>query len=74
MGRMEARRKNASALRLRHSQSLASLRQRLSQAMVRSTIQGLGTIVKPTASSGRLTISTWSEGRIFTTALANYGP
>jgi hypothetical protein len=29
---MEARRKKASALRLRHSQSLASLRQRLSHA------------------------------------------
>jgi len=36
--RIEARRRNASALRLRFSQSLASLRQRLSQAMVRSTI------------------------------------
>src|SRR5882724_5542777 len=37
MRRIEARRKNASAFRLRFSQSLASLRQRLSQAMVRST-------------------------------------
>src|SRR5215207_8658631 len=37
MRRIDARRKNASALRLRFSQSLASLRQRLSQAMVRST-------------------------------------
>ena len=42
MRRIEARRKNASALRLRFSQSLASLRQRLSQARVRSTIQRLG--------------------------------
>jgi DNA-binding FadR family transcriptional regulator len=33
MRRIEARRKNASAFRLRFSQSLASLRQRLSQAM-----------------------------------------
>jgi len=37
MRRIEARRKNASAFRLRFSQSLASLRQRLSHAMVRST-------------------------------------
>ncbi len=36
--RMEARRRKASALRVRHSQSLASLRQRPSQARVRSTI------------------------------------
>ena len=40
--RIDARRKNASALRLRFSQSLASLRQRLSQAMVRSTTQRRG--------------------------------
>ena len=37
MRRIEARRKNASAFRLRFSQSLASLRQRLSHAIVRST-------------------------------------
>ena len=42
MRRIEARRKKASALRLRFSQSLASLLQRLSHAMVRSTIQRLG--------------------------------
>ena len=42
MRRIEARRKNASAFRLRFSQSLASLRQRLSHAIVRSTIQRLG--------------------------------
>jgi hypothetical protein len=41
MRRIEARRKKASALRLRFSQSLVSLRQRLSQAMVRSTTQRL---------------------------------
>jgi hypothetical protein len=45
MRRIEARRKNASAFRLRFSQSLASLRQRLSQAMVRSTIQRFGKAV-----------------------------
>src|SRR5260370_15325199 len=47
MRRIEARRKNASAFRLRSSQSLASLRQRLSQAMVRSTIQRLGKTTNP---------------------------
>ncbi len=49
MRRMEARRRKASALRLRHSQSLASLRQRPSQARVRSTIQRLGRVTKPLA-------------------------
>ena len=47
MRRIDARRKNASPLRLRFSQSLASLRQRLSQAMVRSTIQRLGSTANP---------------------------
>lgn len=46
MRRIEARRKNAKAFRLRHSQSLARRRQRLSQAMVRSTIQRLGKTTK----------------------------
>src|ERR1700694_4677815 len=49
MRRIEARRKNASAFRLRFSQSLASLRQRLSHAMVRSTIQRLGKTTNPLA-------------------------
>src|SRR5260370_32595141 len=47
MSRMEARRRKASALRVRFSQSLASLRQRPSQAKVRSTIQRLGKTTKP---------------------------
>jgi hypothetical protein len=47
MRRIEARRKNASAFRLRHSQSLAKRRQRLSHAMVRSTIQRLGKTANP---------------------------
>src|SRR3977135_318654 len=47
MSRIEARRKKASALRLRFSQSFASLRQRLSHAMVRSTIQRLGNTANP---------------------------
>src|SRR5271154_39739 len=47
MRRIEARRKNASAFRLRFSQSLVSLRQRLSHAIVRSTIQRLGNTTNP---------------------------
>jgi hypothetical protein len=74
MRRIEARRKKASDLRLRFSQSLASLRQRLSQAMVRSTIQRLDRILKPIATSGRLTISTSRCGRSFASALLNCGP
>ena len=49
MRRIDARRKNDSALRLRFSQSLASRRQRLSHAMVRSTTQRRGRITKPLA-------------------------
>src|SRR5262249_33744658 len=49
MSRIEARRKNASAMRLRFSQSLASLRQRLSHASVRSTTQRLGSTTNPLA-------------------------
>src|ERR1019366_9535409 len=47
MRRMEARRKKTRALRLRFSQSLASLRQRFSQAIERSTIQRFGRTTKP---------------------------
>ena len=49
MRRMEASFKNARALRLRFSQSLARRRQRLSQAIVRSTIQRLGNCTNPLA-------------------------
>ena len=57
MRRMEAQRRKARALRLRHSQSLARRRHRLSQAMVRSTIQRLGSTTNLWRSE-RLTIST----------------
>ena len=53
---MEASLRKASAVRLRFSQSLASRRQRLSQAMVRSTIQRLGSVTNPLTRSERLTI------------------
>src|SRR6185312_17520973 len=56
--RIEVRRRKASALWLRFSQSLARRRHRLSQAMDRSTIQRLGSTTKPLARSERLTIST----------------
>ena len=46
MRRMDARGKKAKALRFRFSQSLANLRQRFSQAMVRSTIQRRGSTIK----------------------------
>src|SRR2546421_12815524 len=55
MRRIEASRRNASALRLRFSQSLASLRQRLSQAKVRSTTQRRGSTTNPFVRSERLT-------------------
>ena len=57
MRRMEASFKKARPLQLRFSQSLARRRQRLSQAIVRSTIQRLGSCTKPDARSDRLMIS-----------------
>ena len=56
MRRIEARCKNASALRLRFSQSFANLRHRLSHAMERSTIHLFGRTTN-LCSSLRLTIS-----------------
>ena len=56
MRRIDARRRNASALRLRFSQSLASLRQRFSHAIVRSTIHRFGRTTN-LCNSLRLTIS-----------------
>src|SRR4051812_46895728 len=49
MSLMEARRRNASAFRLRFSQSLASRLQRPSHANVRSTTHRLGKTTKPLA-------------------------
>jgi hypothetical protein len=74
MRRIDARRKKARALRLRFSQSLASLRQRLSQAMERSTIHRLGKTANPLTRSERLMISTLRCGRTLASALANCGP
>src|SRR5215831_462212 len=64
MRRIEASRRNASALRLRFSQSFASLRQRLSQAKVRSTTQRRGSTTNPFVRSECLTISvSWQDLR-----------
>ena len=49
MRRIEASLRKASALALRHSQSLARRRQRPSHAKVRSTIQRFGSTTKPLA-------------------------
>ena len=72
--RIEARRRNASALSVRFSKSLASRRQRLSHARVRSTTQRMGSTTKPLAWSDRLTTSIARCGRCFATASANCGP
>jgi len=72
--RIDASLMNARALRLRFSKSLASLRQRLSHARVRSTTQRLGNTSKPFAVSERLTISTDNRGRILANSLRNCGP
>ena len=60
---MEASLRKPSALRLRFSQSLASRRQRFSQAMERSTIQRRGSTT-PLSRSDRLTISVSRKGRM----------
>jgi len=57
MSRIDARRIKASALLVRFSKPLQRRRQRLSHAMVRSTIQRLGNTTNPLAWSDRLTIS-----------------
>jgi len=68
MRRMEASRRNASALSVRFSKSLARRRQRLSQARVRSTTHRIGSTSNPLALSGRFTISTASFGKHLATA------
>lgn len=49
MRRIDARRMNVNAFRVRFSQSLAKRRQRLSQAKVRSTTHRLGRTLNPSA-------------------------
>ncbi len=65
---MDASLRKATALRLRFSQSLANRRQRLSQAIVRSTIQRLGWTTNPLTRSDRLTISVSRWGRMLARA------
>src|SRR5215471_9511645 len=74
MRRMEASLRKARALRLRFSQSLASRRQRFSQAIVRSTIQRLGNGSNPLARSERLTISVLRLGRTLPSAVWKIDP
>jgi hypothetical protein len=54
---MDARRRNASAVRLRFSKSFASRRHLPSQPKLRSTTHRFGRITKPFAASDRFTIS-----------------
>src|SRR5258708_29122461 len=65
MSLIEARRRNASALRLRFSQSLARRLHRPSHANVRSTTHRFGRTTNPFAWSERLTISTFTCAIIF---------
>src|SRR5947207_11070852 len=74
MRRIEARRRKASALWLRFSQSLARRRHRLSQPMVRSTIQRCGSTTKPLMLSGRLTIATDRLGKMLVIPSKKTGP
>src|SRR5712671_5918238 len=71
---IEARRRKASALRLRFSQSLARRLHRPSHANVRSTTHRFGRTTNPFAWSERLTISTFTRAIIFATARRNSGP
>ena len=73
MSLTEAHRRNASALRFKRSQSFASRRQRLSQAMVRSTIQRFGKTTNRLASE-RLTISTLTCWQTRLSPRWNFGP
>jgi hypothetical protein len=72
--RIDARRRNARAVQLRFSKSLARRRQRLSHAKVRSTTQRIGRTTNPFALSDRFTISTVRWGNACATAEQNCGP
>ena len=74
MSRIEAKWRNARAVRFRFSQSLASLRHRFNQAIDLSTIQRFGRITKPFARSDRFTISMWRLGKIAPIAVAKIVP
>ena len=64
ISRTDAQRRNASAFRLRHSQSLLRRRHRFSQAMVRSTIQRLGNTTNlPVSQRRTISMFTWPQTR-----------
>ena len=73
MSRTDAHRRNASAFWLRHSQSFARRRQRFSHAMVRSTIQRLGSTTNLPVSQRR-TISTFTSRQTRAKPCRNFGP
>src|ERR1019366_3139260 len=72
--RMEAKRRNAIAVRLRFSKSFARRRHRPYQPKLRSTTHRLGRTSKPLAVSDRFTISTDRPGIAWAAALENTGP
>ena len=74
MRRIDARRRNASALRLRFSQSLASLLQRLSQAIVRSTTQRRGSTTNTFGLIGALDDFSFEVGQDFRERLLEFRP
>lgn len=74
MRRIEAKWRDARAPSLRFSQSFASLRQRFSQPMARSTIQRFGRTTKPRAWSRRRTISVTRHGNAAFWPSWNTGP
>ena len=74
MRRMEASRRNASALSVRCSKSFARRRQRFSQAIVRSTTQRIGRTSNPLALSDRFTISTASPAQALGHSLGELWP
>src|ERR1700676_2449478 len=74
ISRMDARRRNASAVRLKFSKSFARSRHRPNQPKLRSTTHRVGRSTKPLAVSDRFTISTDRPGMAWAAALANTGP
>ena len=72
--RMDAKRRNAIAVRLRFSKSFASRRHRPNQPRLRSTTHRFGRTSKPLVVSERFTISTDRPGIAWAAAVANTDP
>jgi len=71
---MDARRRNATAVRLRYSKSFADRRHRPNQPRLRSTTHRFDRTSKLLAVSERFTISTDRPGMAWAAAAANTGP